>query len=127
MKADEINGSGGEGGIRTPGTREGTPHFECGTFNHSATSPRGRSMCHGRADGFSNRSRAASQAVGERNAASSALCGQGQAGSGAGLGVDPLETEQFRGASSRRGGQTAGRLDQTGAFDASPEILFVER
>jgi hypothetical protein len=31
--------SGGEGGIRTHGTREGTPHFECGTFNHSATSP----------------------------------------------------------------------------------------
>ena len=30
---------GGEGGIRTPGTREGTPHFECGPFNHSGTSP----------------------------------------------------------------------------------------
>src|SRR5690606_28720137 len=32
--------SGGEGGIRTHGTLASTPHFECGTFNHSATSPR---------------------------------------------------------------------------------------
>jgi len=32
-------GNGGEGGIRTHGTRKGTPHFECGTFDHSATSP----------------------------------------------------------------------------------------
>jgi hypothetical protein len=31
--------SGGEGGIRTPGTLASTPHFECGAFNHSATSP----------------------------------------------------------------------------------------
>ncbi len=30
---------GGEGGIRTHGTRKGTPHFECGAFDHSATSP----------------------------------------------------------------------------------------
>ena len=30
---------GGEGGIRTPGTVTRTPHFECGAFNHSATSP----------------------------------------------------------------------------------------
>lgn len=37
-----IKVNGGEGGIRTHGTREGTPHFECGTFDHSATSPRGR-------------------------------------------------------------------------------------
>ena len=29
------------GGIRTPGTLASTPHFECGAFNHSATSPRG--------------------------------------------------------------------------------------
>ena len=29
----------GEGGIRTPGTREGTPVFETGTFGHSVTSP----------------------------------------------------------------------------------------
>jgi hypothetical protein len=34
--------SGGEGGIRTPGTVTRTPHFECGAFNHSATSPRRR-------------------------------------------------------------------------------------
>ena len=30
---------GGEGGIRTPDTVARTPHFECGAFNHSATSP----------------------------------------------------------------------------------------
>ena len=34
--------SGGEGGIRTPGGVAPTPHFECGAFDHSATSPRGR-------------------------------------------------------------------------------------
>src|ERR1700687_5181893 len=34
--------SGGEGGIRTPDTVARMPHFECGAFNHSATSPRGR-------------------------------------------------------------------------------------
>lgn len=31
---------GGEGGIRTPDTLASMPHFECGAFNHSATSPR---------------------------------------------------------------------------------------
>lgn len=31
---------GGEAGIRTLGTVTGTPHFECGAFDHSATSPR---------------------------------------------------------------------------------------
>ena len=31
---------GGEGGIRTHDALSGTPHFECGTFNHSATSPK---------------------------------------------------------------------------------------
>src|SRR6185437_15740105 len=39
-----INGlgsGGGEGGIRTPGGVTPTPHFECGAFDHSATSPRG--------------------------------------------------------------------------------------
>lgn len=30
---------GGEAGIRTLGTLTGTPHFECGAFDHSATSP----------------------------------------------------------------------------------------
>src|SRR5882757_5061812 len=34
--------SGGEGGIRTPDRLAPMPHFECGTINHSATSPRGR-------------------------------------------------------------------------------------
>ena len=32
--------AGGEGGIRTHGTVARTPHFECGAFDHSATSPR---------------------------------------------------------------------------------------
>jgi hypothetical protein len=31
--------AGGEGGIRTPDTLASMPHFECGAFNHSATSP----------------------------------------------------------------------------------------
>ncbi len=31
--------TGGEGGIRTHGTVAGTPDFESGTFDHSATSP----------------------------------------------------------------------------------------
>src|SRR4029079_15396433 len=31
--------NGGEGGIRTPDTITRMPHFECGAFNHSATSP----------------------------------------------------------------------------------------
>jgi hypothetical protein len=30
---------GGEGGIRTPDTVARMPHFECGAFNRSATSP----------------------------------------------------------------------------------------
>ncbi len=34
-----ICGPGGEGGIRTHGTVARTPHFECGAFDHSATSP----------------------------------------------------------------------------------------
>lgn len=32
-------GNGGEGGIRTHDTLAGMPHFECGAFDHSATSP----------------------------------------------------------------------------------------
>ena len=35
---------GGEGGIRTPDALAGMPHFECGAFNRSATSPQGASM-----------------------------------------------------------------------------------
>ncbi|CBS87613.1 protein of unknown function [Azospirillum lipoferum 4B] len=31
--------NGGWGEIRTPDTREGMPHFECGAFNRSATHP----------------------------------------------------------------------------------------
>ncbi len=33
-------GAGGEGGIRTPDTVARMPHFECGAFNRSATSPK---------------------------------------------------------------------------------------
>ena len=32
--------NGGEGGIRTPDGLAPMPHFECGAFNRSATSPR---------------------------------------------------------------------------------------
>jgi hypothetical protein len=38
-KAFEFQEIGGEGGIRTHGTREGTPVFKTGAFNRSATSP----------------------------------------------------------------------------------------
>jgi hypothetical protein len=31
---------GGEGGIRTRDTLASMPHFECGAFNRSATSPK---------------------------------------------------------------------------------------
>ncbi|VTZ62255.1 hypothetical protein EMEDMD4_370119 [Sinorhizobium medicae] len=37
-----LKATGGEGGIRTPDGLAPMPHFECGAFNHSATSPRGR-------------------------------------------------------------------------------------
>src|SRR5205823_12722238 len=33
--------AGGEGGIRTLDTVARMPHFECGAFNRSATSPKG--------------------------------------------------------------------------------------
>jgi hypothetical protein len=36
---------GGEGGIRTPDRLAPMPHFECGAFNHSATSPVARVIC----------------------------------------------------------------------------------
>lgn len=41
-KSTKTAGDGGEGGIRTPDGLAPMPHFECGAFNHSATSPRGR-------------------------------------------------------------------------------------
>lgn len=37
--------NGGEGGIRTPDTVARMPHFECGAFNHSATSPGASEAC----------------------------------------------------------------------------------
>jgi len=51
---------GGEGGIRTHVTVAGKPHFECGAFDHSATSPRGLSRIgapHGQAAGDRKRAR----------------------------------------------------------------------
>jgi hypothetical protein len=51
---------GGEGGIRTHGTVARTPHFECGAFDHSATSPHGSRNC--RADAGSGRTRRSSSA-----------------------------------------------------------------
>ena len=43
----KMKAPGGEGGIRTLDTLASMPHFECGAFNHSATSPY-RSRCRGR-------------------------------------------------------------------------------
>ena len=37
---DSLKGCGGEGGIRTHGTREGSTVFETAPFDHSGTSPR---------------------------------------------------------------------------------------
>src|SRR5215471_20409812 len=39
MQWGNSNGRGGEGGIRTHGTREGSTVFETARFNHSRTSP----------------------------------------------------------------------------------------
>ena len=39
LKRSLVKKSGGEGGIRTPGTLSGTPVFKTGAINHSATSP----------------------------------------------------------------------------------------
>jgi hypothetical protein len=41
--------NGGEGGIRTPDGLAPMPHFECGAFDHSATSPRSWSAVAGAA------------------------------------------------------------------------------
>lgn len=41
MCPERTRGCGGEGGIRTPDRLAPMPHFECGAFNHSATSPEG--------------------------------------------------------------------------------------
>ena len=41
LKELKFKKNGGEGGIRTPDGLAPMPHFECGAFNHSATSPRG--------------------------------------------------------------------------------------
>ena len=43
--------SGGEGGIRTHGTRKGTPVFETGPIDHSGTSPRSLSNTTSRSGG----------------------------------------------------------------------------
>ena len=39
QRGSDVTGDGGEGGIRTHGAVARTPHFECGAFDHSATSP----------------------------------------------------------------------------------------
>ena len=39
VSGPDIGIRGGEGGIRTPDRLAPMPHFECGTINHSATSP----------------------------------------------------------------------------------------
>src|SRR6266487_2741652 len=41
LRTSANEASGGEGGIRTPDTVARMPHFECGAFNRSATSPKG--------------------------------------------------------------------------------------
>ena len=47
--------TGGEGGIRTPDRLAPMPHFECGAFNHSATSPdRHDGAKHARPNAFSS-------------------------------------------------------------------------
>ena len=43
--------TGGEIGIRTLGTVTGTPHFECGAFDHSAISPQIQEAGHYRKNG----------------------------------------------------------------------------
>jgi hypothetical protein len=45
---------GGEGGIRTLGTLSRTPDFESGTFDHSATSPRGCMVAHASTEGYAS-------------------------------------------------------------------------
>jgi hypothetical protein len=58
---------GGEGGIRTPDTVARMPHFECGAFNRSATSPRMRGLIERRASYLAatvNRNKTASRADG---------------------------------------------------------------
>lgn len=42
-RRETFNFYGGEGEIRTPDTVARMPHFECGAFNHSATSPGAKS------------------------------------------------------------------------------------
>ena len=48
------NKIGGEGEIRTPDRLAPMPHFECGAFNHSATSPQGRAAEAARVVGGAN-------------------------------------------------------------------------
>ena len=46
-KLNKIAQNGGEGGIRTPDTREGTHAFQACALNHSATSPAAKQHCVG--------------------------------------------------------------------------------
>jgi hypothetical protein len=47
IKSIKSRSCGGEGGIRTRDTLASMPHFECGAFNHSATSPGCRALAGG--------------------------------------------------------------------------------
>ena len=47
VEGNAILRAGGEGGIRTRDTLASMPHFECGAFNHSATSPECRAVAGG--------------------------------------------------------------------------------
>ena len=51
---DFVKLTGGEGEIRTPDRLAPMPHFECGAFNHSATSPQGRAAGAARVVGAAN-------------------------------------------------------------------------
>ena len=79
---------GGEGGIRTHGTVARTPHFECGAFDHSATSPQGVSrLPEGPAGSDAGRSN--SGADGCQASPSAALAALGDLTGGGCLGAGP--------------------------------------
>ena len=110
---------GGEGGIRTHGTLPGTPHFECGTFDHSATSPRCRSRLVERGASLM------AQRPGCKREKPSALRRKRKAKSIAAGQVAVDDAEQFCGSAARGRGYDAGGLDEAGAFDAAAKVLLV--
>ena len=56
----------------------------------------------------------------------SALSGQGQSGHGGALRIDANEAEKLCRTTACIAGEGARRGDQTGALDASAEVLFVQ-